>query len=421
MSARADIAVSSSSVRAMNETRTAAATTDLFAKAYQFQRANDLRKVGLFPYFKALEHQEGNEVVVEGRPMLMMCSNDYLGLSHDHRVKEAGLPALEEFGTSCTGSRFLNGTLSLHERLEKDLAEFLRADAALTFSTGFLASLSVISALVGRRDVMYFDRENHASLFDGARLAYGRLRKYRHADLDHLEFLLKRDAGNGCGKLVVTDGVFSMSGEIADLPGIVELARRYGARVLVDDAHSTGVLGPHGRGTAEHYGMGREVDLVMGTFSKAFASVGGFVAGEATVVDFIRCTARPFIFTAALPPAQVAVTHCALQIIATEPEHRERLWRNTSHFRQGLAGLGFDTMASEGPIIPVLLGDERRTLTVWKEIFDAGIFALPVLPPSVPDGQCLIRMAVNGSHTSEQIERVLAAFADAGRKHGVID
>lgn len=405
----------------MNETSTAAKAADVFAKAYEFHRANELREIGLFPYFKALEHQEGNEVVVDGRPMLMMCSNDYLGLSHDHRVKEAGLPALEEFGTSCTGSRFLNGTLALHERLERDLAEFLRADAALTFSTGFLASLSVISALVGRRDVMYFDRENHASLFDGARLAYGKLRKYRHGDLEHLEFLLKRDSDQGVGKLIVTDGVFSMSGEIADLPAIVELARRYGARVLVDDAHSTGVLGPGGRGTSEHFGLLGEVDLVLGTFSKAFASVGGFVAGDATVVDFIRCTARPFIFTAALPPAQVAITHRALQIIATEPEHRERLWRNVCHFRQGLAGLGFDTMTSEGPIVPVLLGEERRALTVWKEIFDAGVFALPVLPPSVPNGQCLIRMAVNGSHTSDQIDRVLAAFADAGRKHGVIE
>lgn len=404
----------------MPQTQDATLAVDIFTKASEFDRADKLRAVDLFPYFKPLAGQDGNEVIVNGKRMLMMCSNDYLGLSLDSRVKAAGLPALQEFGTSCTGSRFLNGTLSLHESLETDLADFLRRPAALTFSTGFLASLSVLSALVGRHDVMYFDRENHASLYDGARLSYGKLSKFRHGDLDHLEFLLKRDAGLEVGKLIVTDGVFSMSGEIADLPRIVELARTYGARVLVDDAHSTGVLGPNGRGTAEHFGMNGEVDLISGTFSKAFASVGGFLAGNARVVDFVKLTARPFIFTAALPPAQVAVTHKALEVIASEPIHRENLWRAVGHFRAGLTGLGFDTLRSEGPIVPVCIGDFDKTLQVWRDVFDRGIFALPALPPAVPPDQCLIRMAVNGSHTHEQIDRVLAVFADVGRHHGLI-
>lgn len=403
------------------QTETAAPAADIYDKIPKFQRANELRDAGLFPYFKPLGAQEGNEVEVDGHSMLMVCSNDYLGLSQDPRVQQAGLPALEEFGTSCTGSRFLNGTLALHESMEADLADFLDREAVLTFSTGFLGSLSVLSSLVGRHDRMYFDRENHASLYDGARLSYGKLVKFRHGDLEHLEHLLERDKDKNGGKLIVTDGVFSMTGEIADVPRLVEIAREYGARLLVDDAHSTGVLGPNGRGTPEHFGCEDEVDLIIGTFSKAFASVGGFLAGPADAVDYVKCTARPFIFTAALPPAQVAVTHKALEILSSEPEHRENLWRRTSHFREGLSGLGFNTLDSEGPIVPVCIGEQGKTIQVWDDIWDAGVFALPALPPAVPEGECLIRMAVNASHTPEQIDRVLASFADVGRKHGLID
>jgi 8-amino-7-oxononanoate synthase len=404
----------------MPETQTPAVAGDIFAKVQQFRTANDLRDQGLFPYFKPLGGQDGNEVIVDGQRMLMVCSNDYLGLSQDQRVRSAGIPALEEFGTSCTGSRFLNGTLGLHEALERDLARFLHKPAALTFSTGFLGSLSVLSAVVGRRDIMYFDRENHASLYDGARLTYGKLAKFRHGDLDHLESLLKRDAHLEVGKMIVTDGVFSMTGEIADLPRLVELKEKYGVRLMVDDAHATGVLGPNGRGTPEHFGVEDQVDLIIGTFSKAFASVGGFVAGEPDVVDFIKCVARPFIFTAALPPAQVAVTHKSLKILASEPKHRENLWRRVALFREGLNGLGFNTLTSEGPIIPVFIGEFDAVFPFWKEIWDAGIFALPAAPPAVPPGECLIRMAVNASHSEEEVERVLAVFADVGRKHGVI-
>ncbi|NKB87310.1 MAG: aminotransferase class I/II-fold pyridoxal phosphate-dependent enzyme [Acidobacteria bacterium] len=402
-----------------SKTATAAVPTldpaDIFTKAYNFEQADDLRNAGLFPYFQPLGGQIGNEVNVNGNRMVMVCSNDYLGLSQDRRVQQAGIPALEEFGTSCTGSRFLNGTLSLHEGLERDLAKYLNKEDALTFSTGFLGSLGVLSALVGRREIMYFDRENHASLYDGARLSWGELRKFRHGDLEHLEFLLKKDADKAVGKLIVTDGVFSMSGEVADLPGIIELARKYGARVLVDDAHSTGVMGPNGRGTAEHFGVEDEVDLIIGTFSKAFASVGGFLAGPADVVDYVKCMARPFIFTAALPPAQVASTHESLRILSSEPDHRERLWKRVALFREGLSALGFDTMKSEGPIVPVLIGDFDHALGFWKQVWDHGVFALPAVPPAVPPGECLIRMAVNASHTREEIDRVLAVFAEVGR------
>lgn len=396
-------------------------TVDIFDKARSFDRANALRQTGMFPYFKALSRQDGNHVVVDGRDMIMACSNDYLGLTLDPRVQEAGNEALKEFGTSCTGSRFLNGTLALHEEFEKDLATFLGKEAALTFSTGFLASLSVVSTLVGRHDITYFDRENHASLYDGAGLAWGKLRKFRHGDIEDLERLLANDVDRPGGRLVVTDGVFSMSGEIADLPEMAEVCRRHGARLLVDDAHSTGVLGPNGRGTAEHFGIEDEVDLIMGTFSKAFASVGGFVAGDAEVVDFIKCTARPFIFTAALPGSQVAATHKALEIIATEPRHREDLWQNVRAFRRGLEELGFDTGDSEGPIIPACIGDEQKTLLFWKSVWDEGIFALPALPPSVPEGQCLIRMAMNASHTDEEIERILDVFEGVSSRLGLHD
>lgn len=394
--------------------------SDIFAKVAAFDQADQLRRAGLFPYFQPLGGQLGNEVDVNGNRMVMVCSNDYLGLSQDKRVQQAGLPALEEFGTSCTGSRFLNGTLALHENLERDLARFLNKEDALTFSTGFLGSLSVLSALVGRREIMYFDRENHASLYDGARLSWGELRKFRHGDLDHLEFMLKRDADKNVGKMIVTDGVFSMSGEVADLPGIIRLARKYRARVMVDDAHSTGVMGPNGRGTAEHYGCEDEVDIVIGTFSKAFASVGGFMAGPADVVDYVKCMARPFIFTAALPPAQVASTHASLKILASEPVHRERLWKRVALFREGLRNLGFDTMKSEGPIVPVPIGDFDHVFVFWKKIWERGVFALPAVPPAVPPGECLIRMAVNASHSREEIDRVLDAFAEVGRETGMI-
>jgi len=393
---------------------------DVFAKAYAFTRADEAAAVGLHPYFRAIAAQHGGTVTVDGREMVITGSNDYLGLTQDPRLKEAARAALNDFGTSCTGSRFLTGTLTLHEELERRLARFFRKPAALTFSAGFLGSLSVISALAGRHDILYFDRENHACLYDGARLSYGSLRKYEHGDIDELARLLERDAGHSGGRLIVTDGVFSMSGSIAPLPEIVAVARRYGARVMVDDAHASGVIGEDGRGTASHFGLEERVDLIFGTFSKSFASVGGFVVGDRRVVNWIKHVARPFMFTAALPAMQMAAALKALDIMETEPWHRERLWANVRHLREGLGALGFDTLGSQTPILPILVGPDELTIRFWRAAWDAGVFTTPALSPSVPAGRAIIRTSVNADHTPEQLDRLLAVFGGVGRALGVI-
>jgi 8-amino-7-oxononanoate synthase len=359
-------------------------------------------------------------VIVDGREMVITGSNDYLGLTQDPRLKEAARAALDDVGTSCTGSRFLTGTLTLHENLEARLARFLRKEAALTFSAGYLGSLAVVSALAGRHDILYYDRENHACLVDAARLSFGTVRKFEHADMDALERALAKDAGKPGGRMIVTDGVFSMSGHIAKLPEIVALARTYGARVLIDDAHATGVLGAGGRGTAEHFGLEDEVDLILGTFSKSFASVGGFVAGDPKVIGWIKHKARPFIFTAALPAMQMAAASKALEIMETEPWHKDRLWENVARLRDGMNALGFDTLGSVTPIVPVLIGPDDLTVMFWRAAWDAGVFTTPALPPSVPSGQAIIRTSVNANHTPEQLDTLLSVFAAVGRRLGVI-
>ena len=395
-------------------------TEDIFEKVRSFTRADEAEALGLHPYFKPISAQDGGTVMVEGRRMIITGSNDYLGLTQDPRLKEAACSALEHYGTSCTGSRFLTGTLALHEELESSLADFLRSEAVLTFTTGFLGSLGVLSSLTGRQDILYFDRENHASLYDGARLSFGEMRRYRHGDLDHLERLLEKDAGRPGGRMIVTDGVFSMSGHVPDLPGIVELARRHGARVVVDDAHATGVLGESGRGTAEHFGLEDEVDLVIGTFSKSLASVGGFVSGPRAVVNYVKHHARPFIFTAALPATQVAVALKALEVMRSEPIHRERVLENAARLREGLTSLGFDIMGSETQIVPVVIGADELAVAFWKGLWEAGIFTTPALPPGVPSEMSLIRTSVNANHTTEQVDSLLEAFATVGRHLGVI-
>jgi 8-amino-7-oxononanoate synthase len=308
-------------------------TTDPFEKAYAFTRADEAVAAGMHPYFKPIAEQHGGEVVVGGRTMVITGSNDYLGLTQDPRLKDAARDALNYFGTSCTGSRFLTGTLTLHEALETRLATFLKKESALTFSAGFLGCLSVVSAITGRHDILYFDRENHACLYDGARLSFGTLRKYEHNDLDDLEKLLERDTDKPGGRIIVTDGVFSMSGHVANLPRIVEIARKYGARIIVDEAHATGVFGDHGRGTPNHFGLDDEIDIIVGTFSKSFASVGGFMAGPRAVVNYIKHKARPFIFTAALPAMQMAAALKALEIMESEPQHQDQLWNNIHYYR----------------------------------------------------------------------------------------
>jgi 8-amino-7-oxononanoate synthase len=393
---------------------------DIFDKAFRFTRADEAMAAGIYPYFKPIAEQYGGTVKVDGREMIITGSNDYLGLTQDSRLESAAVAVFDKYGTSCTGSRYLTGTLALHEELERRLARFFEADAALTFSTGFLGMLAVLSALTGRQDILYLDREDHASLYDGARLSFGTLRKYRHNDLEDLERLLARDAGKPGGRMIVTDGVFSMSGHIANLPGIVELARKYDARIAVDDAHATGVLGENGRGTSEHFGLEKEIDLIIGTFSKSFASVGGFMTGPRAVINYVKHHGRPFIFTAALPAMQVAVALEALNIMETEPEHRERLQENATQLRKGLSALGFDTLGSETQIVPVLIGPDELTVTFWRGLWEAGIFTTPALPPGVPPGQSIIRTSVNANHTPQQIERLLEAFATVGRGLGVI-
>jgi 8-amino-7-oxononanoate synthase len=393
---------------------------DIFDKAFGFTRADEAIAAGIYPYFKPIAEQHGGTVKVGGREMIITGSNDYLGLTQDPRLKRAAVAVFDKYGTSCTGSRYLTGTLALHEELERRLAEFFKAEAALTFSTGFLGMLAVLSALTGRQDILYLDRENHASLYDGARLSFGTTRKYRHNDLEDLERLLARDVGKPGGRMIVTDGVFSMSGHVADLPGIVELARKYDARIAVDDAHATGVLGENGRGTPEHFGLEDEIDLIIGTFSKSFASVGGFMTGPRAVVNYVKHHGRPFIFTAALPAMQVAVALEALNVMETEPEHRERLQQNATQLREGLSALGFDILGSETQIVPVLIGPDELTVVFWKGLWEGGIFTTPALPPGVPPGQSIIRTSVNANHTSEQIGRLLEAFAAVGRGLGVI-
>jgi 8-amino-7-oxononanoate synthase len=381
---------------------------DIFDKAFGFTRADEAMAAGIYPYFKPIAEQHGGTVKVDGREMIITGSNDYLGLTQDPRLKQAAVAVFDNYGTSCTGSRSLTGTLALHEELERRLAGF------------FLGMLAVLSALTGRQDILYLDRENHASLYDGARLSFGALRKYRHNDLDDLERLLVRDADKPGGRMIVTDGVFSMSGHIADLPGIVELARKYGARVAVDDAHATGVLGDNGRGTPEHFGLEEEIDIIIGTFSKSFASVGGFMTGPKAVINYVKHHGRPFIFTAALPAMQVAVALEALNVMETEPHHRERLRQNATQLREGLGDLGFDTMGSQTQIVPVLIGPDELTVIFWKALWESGIFTTPALPPGVPRGQSIIRTSVNANHTPEQIVRLLEAFATVGRGLGVI-
>jgi 8-amino-7-oxononanoate synthase len=393
---------------------------DIFDKAFSFTRVDEALAAGVYPYFKPITEQRGGAVTVNGREMVITGSNDYLGLSQDPRLKEAASAVFDSYATSCTGSRFLTGTLTIHEELERRLADFLGAEDVLTFSTGFLGCLSVLAALTGRQDILYFDRENHASLYDGARLAFGTLRKYRHSDVDDLERLLARDADKPGGRMIVTDGVFSMSGHMADLPAIIRIARTYGARVVVDDAHATGVLGKGGRGTAEHFGLQDEVDLIVGTFSKAFASVGGFVSGPRAVINYIKHHARPFIFTAAPTAMQVAVTLKALDIMATEPHHRETLLENAARLRLGMTSLGFDTLGSQTQIVPVVIGPDELTVIFWKALWDAGIFATPALPPSVPASKGLIRTSVNANHTPEQVDCLLEAFAMVGKRLGIV-
>ncbi len=393
---------------------------DLFEKCRAFTRANQAREEGWYPYFKEVESGAGPEVMVDGRKMIMIGSNNYLGLTQHPKVLEAARAAVSKYGSGCTGSRFLNGTLDIHTELETRLANFVQAESALVFSTGFQTNLGTISTVIGKNDVIFADRGNHASIVDGCRLSYGRFLKYKHNDIEHLKGLLERNADDS-GKLIVTDGVFSMEGDIVDLPAIHALAQEYDARVMVDDAHSVGVLGKLGRGTAEHFGMSMEdVDLVMGTFSKSFASLGGFIAGKHYVVDYIKHHSRPFIFSASMPPAAVATVIAALDIIENDPEPLEKLWQNVRKMKKAFDEMGFNTGHSETPIIPIHIGDDMATFNFWKSLFENGVFSNPSIAPAVPPGQGIIRTSYMATHTDEILDRVLDIFHKLGKKFQLI-
>jgi 8-amino-7-oxononanoate synthase len=395
---------------------------DLFQKCFDFQDAKAARASGFYPYFREIEESEGTEVVVDGRRLLMLGSNNYLGLTHHPKVREAAADALWRFGPGCTGSRFLNGTLGLHVTLEGRLADFLEKESALCFSTGFQTNLGTVATLTGRQDFVYGDRANHASLLEGVQLSGATYRRYRHNDAADLERRIGADharRGNGSapgGRLVMTDGVFSMEGDIAPLPEIVRIKKRYGARLLVDDAHGIGVMGPGGRGTAHHFGLADEVDLVMGTFSKSFASLGGVIAGPFDVIDFIKHKARAMIFSASMPPASTATVIACLDVLAAEPERLDRLWRNADRLRRGLKGLGFDTGDSATPIVPIYIGDEMKCFVFWRALNDAGVFTNPVVTPATPPGRALIRTSVMATHTRADIDRALEIFDRVGRQ-----
>ena len=388
---------------------------DLFAKCYAPSMADQYREKGIYPYFRALETRQGPEVVMEGKRRIMLGSNNYLGLTSCPEVVEAGVRALEEFGTGCSGSRFLNGTLTMHLELEHELARFLRKEAATTFSTGFQSNLGIISALVGRSDYMILDRENHASIYDGTRLSFGKMLRYRHGDMADLERCLQQ-VPDTAGALVITDGVFSMGGDIADLPNIVRLAKQYGARVMVDDAHGLGTIGEGGRGTASHFGLEREVDVYMGTFSKSLASLGGYMAADARVVDYVRHNSRPFIFSASIPPASCATALAALRYLEAHPELPKRLGDLSDHFRAALKARGLAIRESRTPIVPIFTYQAERTLHIAKDLYENGVYVNTVLPPAAPADGCMLRTSLMATHTealldeaADVLQRVLEA------------
>jgi 8-amino-7-oxononanoate synthase len=392
--------------------------SDIFEKARHYTVAKEAIRDGYYPYFIPLNENEGTEVVYKGHRLIMCGSNNYLGLTTHPKVREAACRAVERYGTSCTGSRFLNGTLEMHEELERQLAAWVKKESALVFSTGMQANLGAISALVGRGDYVILDKDDHASIVDGARLSYGKIERFQHNDIAHLEKVLT-SLPEEAGKLVVVDGVFSMGGDIAPIADLVTICHKYGARLMVDDAHGMGVMGG-GRGTSEHCGQTAGVDLIMSTFSKSFASLGGFIAGDEDVVHYIKHFARSMIFSASIPPANAAAALAALEVMRTEPERVARVIQIGQKMCSGYRQMGFNTGCSETPIVPIIIGDDQKTFAFWKALFDAGVFVNPVISPAVPPGMQLLRTSYMATHTEDQLDRVLEIFFKVGKKLAVI-
>jgi 8-amino-7-oxononanoate synthase len=391
---------------------------DIFQKCYDYTEVKEAVEGGFYPFFIPLSGNEGNVAIFQGRRLIMCGSNNYLGLTSHPRVREAAIEAIKKYGTSCTGSRFLNGTLEMHEVLEQELADWVGKESALIFSTGMQVNLGSISALLGRSDVVILDKDDHASIVDGARLGFGKIERYVHNDMDHLERTLQ-SIPETAGKLIVVDGLFSMEGDLANLPEITRLAKKYNARVMVDDAHGMGVLGK-GRGTVAHFGLTKEVDLIMSTFSKSFASLGGFIAGDKDVISYIKHHARSMIFSASIPPANTAAALEALHIMKETTEYCDRVLAFGEKMRAGYHKLGFNTGRSCTPVVPILIGDDQRTFNIWKRLFQEGVFVNPVISPAVPQGFQLLRTSYMASHTDEQLDQVLATFEKVGKEVGLI-
>ena len=391
---------------------------DIFDKCYCFTKAREYMASGYYPYFIPMQGNEGSEAVFQGRRLIMCGSNNYLGLTTHPKVRQAAIDAINTYGTSCTGSRFLNGTLELHEQLEHELADWVGKEAALVFSTGMQVNLGTISSLVDRHDVVILDREDHASIVDGARLGWGKVKRFKHNNVEDLELVLSK-IDDKFGKLVVVDGLFSMEGDIAVLPEITKVCKKYGARLMVDDAHALGVLGG-GKGTAAHFGLTKDVDLIMGTFSKSLASLGGFIAGDDDIIHYIKHHARSVIFSASIPPANAATALAALQVMREEPERVKRVNDIGTFMRENYQRLGFNTGGSASPIIPIFVGDDMRAAIIWKAMFEAGVYVNMVVAPAVPEGKQLLRTSYMATHTDEQLGRVLEIFSQVGKQVGII-
>ena len=384
---------------------------DLFEKVQQKQIYDIAKEKGIYPYFHELKSGQDTQVNMEGKDTIMIGSNNYLGLTSDPRVINAGVEALKQYGSGCSGSRFLNGTLDIHVKLEQELAEFLHKEACMTFSTGFQSNLGIISSICGRNDVVLCDKENHASIYDAIKLSYAKMIRYEHSDMQDLEEKLKNVPSNN-GILIVTDGVFSMSGEICKLPEIVKLAKKYGARVMVDDAHGLGVLGKGGRGTAEHFGLEEEVDIIMGTFSKSLASLGGYMAASKRVIEYVKHTSRPYIFSASITPASIECARTSLRILKENPQRVQDLRDISAYMRNGLKNLGVKIIDSETPIIPIYVYQDDKAFIACKLLLDRGVYVNPVVSPATPVGYALLRTSYTATHTKEQMDKAMNAIKE---------
>lgn len=408
----------------MEKTDKVSATTtvpkDIFQKCHDFEEADRVKALGVYPYFRSIEETMGNQVICNGQKKIMIGSNNYLGLAQDERVIEAACDAARKFGSGCTGSRFLNGNIKLHEQLEEELAKFLQREAVLLFSTGFFANQGALATLLEDGDAILCDRENHASILDGCRFSSAKTIPFAHNSPDALRRRLER-LPETAGRLLVVDGVFSMSGDIVDLPGMYEVAKDFGVRLYVDEAHSLGVLGPKGEGTVHHFGMNDKVDLVMGTFSKSLGSMGGFLAGPQYVIDYLKHKTRCFMFTASLAPAVTGGVLKALQIMQQEPERIEQLWKNVRKIHTGFKSLGFKIGTTGSPIVPILIGSEMKAFSFAQKLFDAGVFATPAVYPAVRYGEAIIRTSYMATHTEDELDYVLETFERIGKELGIFE